>query len=283
MTALSQVNITSINKVLISIDKALNDEIILEGGLKLYIAPDYNPEFHATVTGKVYSLPANPKKEDKQIINQLKIGDEIAFNYRVVISKEFKPNKESFQTIQNLNHAKVFVNNKKHKIIVNALPFKGKVIWVGCLLDGRGAPIDGRQGNAREIEKWLAQFTFGSDAPFVYKNLLSYEETDVWQAEAINIYAKKTSEGIVSLGDRVIMKPISIDVTKQVSIMNGIQLPDSSILTEYNDLGIVVSGGERIGINKGDTVLFDPLYAEKYNFFGSDYLLIKEKRVHAIW
>jgi co-chaperonin GroES (HSP10) len=275
-------NIKPIKKVLISIDKALNDEIITEGGLKLYLDPSYDPSFHATVTGTVKGIPTNPTKEDKSIVSQLRIGDEIAFNYKVVINREYKSNSESFQSVEKNPAKRVFLNNKRQKIMVNALPYRGKVIWVGVLLDHKNNVLDGRQGTNKEIEKWLSNFTFGEGASFVYKNLLEYDDINLWQTEAINIYAKKTSNGIVSLGDRVIMKPIFIDVTQQVKIMKGIHLPDNAVMTEYVDMAVVVSGGERIGINKGDTVMFDPLYIEKYRFFNEDYLLIKEKRIHAI-
>jgi co-chaperonin GroES (HSP10) len=37
-----------------------------------------------------------------------------------------------------------------------------------------------------------------------------------------------------------------------------------------------------LGIKKGDIVFFDRLCVEKYNFFGKNYLIIKEKRIHGI-
>ena len=78
------------------------------------------------------------------------------------------------------------------------------------------------------------------------------------------------------------LSPIEIDVTIKAKLAGEIVPPDTAILAEYTDRGKVVSGGARMGIKKGDIVFFDRLYVEKYQFFGKNYLIIKERRIHGI-
>jgi len=272
-----------IDKVFIKMPKPLNDEIITTGGLKLYIAPDYNPSFHTTVTGKVYGVPKYPKGLDSEIAKKLKVGDEIAFNYQVVINREAISNSEKFTALVDEPRKKIFTNIKNWRIIVNGMPYSGKIIWMGVLLDGRGERLEGIQGTESEVDRWLSKFDFSNDVSYKYRNLISWGDNDVWQSDYGFIYAKRTPKGeIESLGDRVIMMPIEIDVTLRAKMAGEIVPPDTAILAEYTDRGKVVSGGTKSGIKKGDIVFFDRLYVEKYNFFGKNYLIIKEKRIHGI-
>lgn len=277
--------IAAVGNVLLSLDKSFQDEIILNNGAKLFIDPSYNPEFNVTVTGKVQSLPENLIGEGGEIVAELNEGDEVAFNFRVVMSRKYLPKKDTFLPIEDTQIRKTFLDNKRNKIKINALPFKGGLNWVGVLLDNRGNVIDGAQGTQSEVERWFSQFTIGYDAPFFYTNLLEHEGTTLWRAEPRDIYAKKVKGGvgIKAIGDRVIMKEIVIDASKRVAITQGIHIPDGSILSTYTDKAKVVSGGEKLGIKRGDEVFFEPMYVEKYNFFGQEYLVIKNTRIHAIY
>ena len=274
-----------IGKVLIEVDKKFNDEIILDGGKKLFLATEYNPEFHVTVTGKVHGLPKNMKGEEGKIVAELKLEDEVAFNFRVVMLKKYLPKPNTFLPIVDKETQKILTDSSKRKIMINAIPHKGGLHWVGVLLDFRGDWIDGCQGKQSDVERWYSQFKVGYDAPFVYKNLLEIDGKDYWLADPMDIYAKKTkgSVGIKSIGDRVIMKEILIDVSKRMAIQRGIYIPDGSILSAYNDRAKVISGGEFLGIRRGDEIFFEPKYIEKYNFFGNDYLIINRRRIHAIY
>lgn len=272
-----------IDKILVTMPAPLVDEIVTKGGIKLYIDPTFSPEFNATVTGKVCGLPTNPKSQDKEIVSKLNLGDEVAFNYKVVINKKFTHDPEKFTQMIDTPNKRMFINGKKENIIINGLPYRGDTIWVGVYLSNRGERIDGIQGNESQIERWLSQFNLSKDTPFVYKNLIHYDNQDVWQTDYIHVYAKKTDKGIESLGDRIIMKEVKVDITERAKIAKGIDLPDNSVILEYTDRGEVVSGGEALGIKKGDVVFFDRGLVEKYRFWDEEYLLIKERRVHFIY
>lgn len=280
--AITKTNFTPIDKVLLSMPQPLIDEIITEGGLKLFIDPTYNSEFHATVEGTVVGLPKNPKSKGKEVVKELSIGDEVAFNYKVVVDKKMTPNSGKFDAITDTPHSKVFVNNKRERLIITALRYKGNTIWTGLFLDKNGERIDGIQGRESEIERWRSQFDFSTETKFIYKNLLTHDDVDLWQADYVHIYAKKTADGIKAIGDRVLMKEIKVDITEQVKILNGIEIPDGQVIAELKDKATVVSGGEAYGIKPGDIVYFDALYVEKYKFFGEEYLIIKDRRIHSI-
>lgn len=274
---------TPINKVLVSMPQPLVDEIITEGGLKLYISPDYNPQWHATVSGIVEGLPKYPQNEGVEIVERLNIGDEIAFNYKVVINKKYKaPSNERFTLIHNEPNKKVFTNAKKDQILIRGMEYNGNFIWAAIYTNKKDEWMDGKQGTQNEIEQWLCKYDFSKEAPFTYKNLIHHNETDLWQVDYTSIYAKKTANGIESISDRVIMKPYEIDITTNVNIVEKLSLPKGSVIVESKDKGEVISGGERLGIKKGDIVFFDTLYLERYEFWGEKYLLIKENRIHSI-
>lgn len=279
---IAKTNFKPIDKVFLSMPQPLTDEIITEGGLKLYLDSSYNPEIHATVSGIVEALPENPKSKGKEIVSQLKVGDEVAFNYKVVIDKKYTPNTDKFEAVTDNPAKKIFINKKGERIIVQSLPYKGVLHWVGMYLDRKGERVDGVQGREKDVDRWLSQFDFSTDIKFVYKNLINYDDIDIWKCDYINIYAKKTADGIQALGDMVIMKEIKVDITEQVKIMKGIVIPNNRIIAELQDRAIVVSGGEIYGLSKGDRVFFDPLYVERYNFFGEEYLIIKQRRIHSI-
>lgn len=274
--------ITPIKKVLLSIDKALNDEIILGNGQKLYLAAEYNIGYNATVTGKVRGLPVNLPKDQYKTISKLQEGDEVAFNYRVVVHRQYAPTTNRFVSIVNERHRKEYINGKRERIMMRALPYEGKLIWIGSYISHKGEPLDGIQDTEASVERWLSKFDIEGACSFTYKNLIDLDDEIVWQSDVSFLYAKKDGESVIALGDRVIMEPIEIDMTQRVNILNGIQLPDSSVLAEYNDKAKVVSGGESYGVKKGDVVLFDPLYLEKYTFWGKNYFLIRDKRINAI-
>lgn len=275
-------SISPIKNVLISIDKALNDEIVLNNGKKLYLAAEYNVGYNATVQGTVRGLPINNKKEWAKTATKLNVGDEVAFNYRVVVNREFLPTTSQFQSVVNERHRKEFTNAKREKITMRALPYQGKLIWIGCHISNKNEPLDGIQGTEKEVERWLSKFDFSKDCPYIYKNLIDLDEEKVWKCDFSSIYAKKIGDEVIAVGDRVIMEPIEIDMTQRTNIMNGVHLPEMSVVAEYNDKATVVSGGEKYGLKKGDVVLFDPLYLEKYTFWGKNYFLIRDKRVNAI-
>lgn len=74
-------------RILITIEKKLNDEIDFNGQ-KIYFDPSFNPEWNAFPYGTVVSPPArNPLISDTFVHNVQK-GDKLYFNYNVTFDKD---------------------------------------------------------------------------------------------------------------------------------------------------------------------------------------------------
>lgn len=279
--------IKPVNSVFLSMEKPLQDEILLGNGLKLFLAAEYNRSWNATVTAKIAALPIDPTGENKEISEKLNVGDEIAFSYQVVDDVTFGKSGDYFMpTIEENPYVQRFVNSKDEVLSVTKLPpvfGKFTPIWVGLLLDRYGERIDGTQGNEREVKRWLSQFTFSGIQDYKFKNLLEVDGVDYWKCDYKYIFAKKQGDEIIALGDRIILEPIEESVKERFEIAEGIKLPYQTVKIRYMDRGKVVSGGERIGVKKGDIVSFNEQYKEPYDLWGKKYYLIKEKRVNGLW
>lgn len=276
-----------VNSVFLEMDKPLQDEILLGNGLKLFLAAEYNRNWNATVTAKVAALPINPIGFQKEISEKLNVGDEIAFSYQVVDDVTFGKNGDYFMpTIEENPNMQRFVNSKDDILSITKLPpvfGKFTPIWVGLLIDRYGERIDGTQGNESEVKRWLSQFTFSGVQDYRFKNLLEVNGTDYWKCDCQYIFAKKENNEIIAVGDRIILEPVEESVKEKLEISEGIKLPYQTVKIRYMDRGKVVSGGERIGVKKGDIVSFNEQYKEPYDLWGKKYFLIKEKRVNGVW
>ena len=161
---------TSVHVPFLQVEKALNDEIITESGLKFYIDGSWNPETHATVTGKVVALPINGKHP---ALKQLKKGDDVAFSYAVCSETVFKDDSMNFiEATEGSDYMKQWFNGKGEKVSVMAIPGGFNGIWVGTYNDKHGNLLDGRQGSEKEINRFLAQFSFGDGSELRFKNLM---------------------------------------------------------------------------------------------------------------
>jgi co-chaperonin GroES (HSP10) len=76
-----------IYKIFVTIDKRFNEEVVTEGGLKLYKDPSFNPEENSTTVGVVSATPA--KHDTKNFAPDFKFnvkeGDKLYFNFNITI------------------------------------------------------------------------------------------------------------------------------------------------------------------------------------------------------
>ena len=280
--------IQPINNVLLTLDRALQDEILIEGGLKLYLDPTYQVEWHSTVTGIVAGIPKHPTGLCKDVCEKLRIGDEIAFSYRVVSDRRYPKVEDYFSPMfEPLPERKEFRNSKGDSIKVVAMPAvhgKFNKIWVGFLTDRLGNHIDGCQGNEHEVDNWLSKFKFSGVQDMYFNNLLNVKKNEYWRCAFTEILAKKDSKGrIKAINDRVICEPIEEDKKYLWEIENGISLPYQDLKIRYVDRAKLISGGIEMGYREGDIIGFSPNYIEKYDLFGKKYYLIKKKHIIGKW
>lgn len=268
-----------LNHVLIHMDAPLVEEIVLNGGLKLFIDGSYDPAWNCTVTGRVIGSPSK--------LDKIKAGDEVAFSYSVVADTTFGTDNDFFMPTTEANeYFQRFTNSNGEILSITALPpvfGKFTKIWVGVLVDKYGNRIDGEQGNESHVKRWMSQFKFSGVNDLKYKNLIDVNGEIFWKAMPSDVYAKKEGDKIIAVGDRIIGKPIETDIKYRMELESGIKLPATSVKLRHIDRMQVISGGESLGIKKGDVIGFDERYLERYEFWGENYFLIKEKRVNGIW
>lgn len=265
--------------VLLEIGQTLIDEIVTDSGFKMYLAPEFNFEENSTISGKVSVLPPNYKGE-------LKVGDEVAFSYKVVSDRIFPNKSDHFVPIaDDMNDAcRIWYNHKGEKLRMMAHQGAISIFWVGTYFDKNGVFQYGTQGTESEVERWLhTNFKFGNCENFIFKHKFTVDGKDYWKCSIENIFAKKVGDEIIPLSDRIICKMIDIPMDQRQLKEAGIDLPDSMVQVRLYDRAVCMGGGELLGYKRGDIVSFEEKYCEKYQLWGQKYFLIKQRRVNGMW
>lgn len=268
------------NKILLRVDRKLIDEIVTDSGFKLYLAPEYNFEDNATVTGVVSALPQN-------FSGNIAVGDSVAFSYHTISDREFPNTANYFVPICEPNGSlRLYQNGRGEKLRMMAHQGAISVFWTGVYFNSRGQfePEKSTQGTEEQVERWVhSNFQFGNCEKFLHKNLLTINNEEYWKCGFENIFAKKVGDEIIAVGDRVLCEFIDIPIERRISHIKGIKLPDTKVEIRLMDRAKVISGGEDIGLNKGDIVSFDERYVESYTLWGKKYALIKKSRCEGAW
>lgn len=271
-----------INHIFLNLEKPIQDTIKL-GDLELYLDGSYRPEWNATVVGEVYSLPKNPKGTDGKVVSKLKEGDKVLFDYSVVAERKFESDGDYFTEItKDSPYYQKFKNGKGESLLIVAMPGKISHIWVGTYHDKRGNFIDGCQGAEHNISRWKAQFNFGNTQSFFFKNLVDTGTKDVWKADYRDIFAKVENDELITVGNRIILEPIDIDLPQDVIKEMGV-VDTINAKVRLGDRAKVLSVPEGVNLKKGDVVGFEPQFLEKYEYNNKQYYLIKSYRALGIW
>lgn len=271
-----------INHIFLNLEKPIQDTIKL-GDLELYLDGSYRPEWNATVVGEVYSLPKNPKGTDGKVVSKLKEGDKVLFDYSVVAERKFESDGDYFTEItKDSPYYQKFKNGKGESLLIVAMPGKISHIWVGTYHDKRGNFIDGCQGAEHNISRWKAQFNFGNTQSFFFKNLVDTGTKDVWKADYRDIFAKVENDELITVGNRIILEPIDIDLPQDVIKEMGV-VDTINAKVRLGDRAKVLSVPDGVNLKKGDVVGFEPQFLEKYEYNNKQYYLIKSYRALGIW
>jgi len=277
--------LTPVNQVLLTIPKALNDELVTDSGLKLYIDPSYEKSWQSAVVATIAALPIKCSPKEKKILSQLKIGDEVCISYQVVADFDFSSDGERFMpTTEDNPHMKEFTNGNGEWVKIYALPkFTGisKIQWIGVYQDKSRKVISGVQGTESECERWASQFQFGKTDIFKFNNYFEYNGKEYWKCNLNQIFAKKVDGHLVAIGNRVIMKPVEEAVPKDVA--NQIARGMDDVKIRYQDRGRTITGGKEKGIKKEEVVSFRQEHCEKYEFYNKQYFLINQNLIQGKW
>jgi hypothetical protein len=274
--------IKPVNKVLVTIPKEFEDEICTESGFKLFKDPSYSKEWNASVTGRVAMLSDLVSEENKGIYDELDLGTEVAFDFKVVADFDYVSDQEHFHEItpEGSKFIRKFVNKKGFWINIRAYQTHFGRKWSGWLQDRFMNYVDGVEGLERDLERWLSQFTFGKTDSFVFKNKIFVDKKPYWVCDFQQIIARKVQDEWVAMPPYVICKPLEVDVTKRVSMTaGGIHLPDSSIKMRFYDRGVHLNGAEGMGIKKHEVIAFEEKYLYKNVIEGVEYFFIKQYHV----
>lgn len=271
----------AVNTPFLKIDKALQDSIIMSNGEKLYIAAEWDIENNASVIGTVAYLPKVAKGENKSVLSQLEVGNEVAFSYSVCASTSFNDDTESFlETSEGSDYLKMFQNGKKQRIKVMALPGNVSPIWVGVLNDKHGEWIDGIQGREIDVNRWLAQFQFGGSDQLRFTNFFDLEGEELWQCKYGEIFCKKVGDEVVAVNDWIVCEPILLDKTTLYNLENGLSLPPMSVCLKLTDRAKIVSGG---GFEKDTIIASAERFFGIYKLWGKEYMIIKKRNVNGTY
>jgi hypothetical protein len=271
-----------ITQVLLEIPKALQDELITDSGLKLYIDPSFRKEWQSSVTAKILALPLKSSGGDKKIISKLNIGDEVAISYRVVADFHFQGDGKRFMAAsKGSDYLQTFYNGAGEKIEIIAFPGPISPIWVGYYMNKKGELIDGTQGSQSDVERWQSQFPFGKTDIYTFNNFFEHDGKQYWKCDPSDIYAKKVGGKLVSVGDRVIGLPVDENVPRE--ILQNIEHTGKEVKIRHQDRLSALTGGEEKGIKKRDIVSFPNGLVEKYEFWGRQYYIISERLINGRW
>ena len=282
------------NHILVELPKAFQDEIISDGGLRLYKDTTFRPEWSTTVQGKVASTPKsltmgggnNSIDPDRPLIKQIvKEGDEIVFNYLVVMNRGQTENVgdiftredpiNPFTTVwsnpNGLQIVRIYLMNNKYEI--GLFDTKSKT-WAERI-----------KGNESDVESFLGKYMPTQNVNYNYRNIFTYEGKDYWKVDYSNAIAIKRADGSYEMiGEFVLIEPIR--EPRRGTYQGVIEIYNIEQDTDYRAIGKVVSiglpleGEKPLSIKQNDTIVTDIRYVEKYEIDGHDYWVVRQKYIY---
>ncbi len=280
-----------IDKILVQIDTKFQEEKITASGFKYYQDASYNPEWNVTVTGKVISVPSVlrnaidgdlSERRHSDIVPEVQVGDELFFSYQVITDRELRNDSDAFKEItEGDGSIKVFENGKKEMIKTRRLTKKEAI---GVLVDKNNDVLDGFQGTPKQVEKWMLQYPIAGDSDTYYKNCIPLDDAEYWMVDYFDAIAVKREDRIIMIGGNVLMEPqesrmvYEKQVNQELHLVTKVDEGKAKVIS----IGSPLKNESDIGVKDGDYIRFDPKYAQKYELWAKNYLLILQSQVLGI-
>jgi hypothetical protein len=267
------------NYFLVKLQSKYSDELHFTGGVKLHIDPTWNPNFHATMTGIVHSVPLEFTVKVKQKILPT---EEILFGYKVVGDTTFEDDSKAFRMItKGEGYLIEWQNGQREHLRME----KGMTNqWVAVLTDKKGDLVSGTKGSFGNVENWVSQFKFAAGQGLSYDNEINYNGEVVWKVDIDFVFAVKKQGHWVAVGDYVMIEPMA-EKKPKLFIPGGLtERTESDTLVVREDKGwvrLISTYGTKMGVRAGDVVLFDRDMKEKYNFEGRPIYIIRQQFIYA--
>jgi hypothetical protein len=215
--------------------------------------------------------------------NDLKKGDVICFSYQVVADRDFNDEPQNFHPYVNEENLQIFFNGKGEKIQVRAVQGIIAKKFVCCFFDKKGEFESGYEGTFHEKERWLAQFKYGNTQQYRFTNCIELDGELLWKCSFDQIFAKKIGKKLISIGNKLILNPIKVELTDEMFEKNGVAIPEMVQKITLAAAARVESAPAETGLKKGAKLAFDPRFIERYQFFGKEYILLEQNRIMGIW
>ncbi len=286
-----------IDYCLVKINKAFQDEIITEGGLKLFLDTSYHPEHHATITGEIVSVPPKLSAEYRMQGNfvNMEPGDHVCFSYLVVFDQGFNDTSKHFYRVEEMpGTMELWVNNCFEKIRIVRF---GDIV-AGTYTDADGKLIDGIQAKGHKawglVQAWLGKFQLEGHSIINYNNAIEIDGQVYWRCDWRYLFFKV--ERLIDAEGREIRQEITMapgyclvyPEAREQGYSGMIELLQPVLASHTADsAGRVIANGPTLwgrpdyGLKAGDRILFDKNFAEKYVINGQEVLILKHRYIIA--
>lgn len=267
------------NKLLVEIKAKYEDEINFASGVKLYVDPSFNPNFHATVSGIVHSVPRSLRYANAGIEKIIRPGDEVLFSYKTVGDISFEDSTELFRmTTKEEGYVTEWMNQDRHTIRME----KGlkERQWAVVYTDQWGQLLAGKVGDAGECENWITtNFKFASGEGFTYDNQLYYDDKELWRVDYSFVFAIRRDGHMRMVGDYLLVEPVVENRPLKI-LHTNLERTEADRYCIREDKGWLRCGeAGSDGMRHGDLLLFEPNLKEKYNIAGKPMYIVKKQFV----
>lgn len=260
--------------ILVEVTSKYDDELHFQSGVKLFIDPSFNPNFHATIEGIVHSVP-RVMRSNKDIDQIVRPGDTVLFSYKTVGDTSFRGNTDLFRmTTKSEGFMTEWRNQDGHNIHMEKGP---KNMWMAVYTGKRGEYIAGKVGTHGEVENWVAtNFKFATGEGFTYDNKIEYRGKELWRVDYSMIFAIRRDGHMNMCGEYVLVEPIVEERPKMISL--HLERTPAQEFEVREDKGWCRCGGKG-DFRDGDVVMINPDLKEKYNIQSAPFYIVKRKYV----
>lgn len=273
------------NNILVTLDSKFRDTT--DGGI--IIDTGFRPGHHATVTGKVVSVPLGMSDHpQKKVINmEVKAGDDLAFAYSVVYNQETKTNADDVYTIDPMISPFVTSwSNQNGKRLIRRKLQNG--MWEAALMVVSRTEkliIDKVTGRQRDINDFVGKYMPDRNHFIRYKNCLWYGEDEFWMVDYQQAFMVRRRNDFIMIGGYALLEHQQIernDYTGNIELWgDGRRDINPRLETKLIAIGTPLKGRPKLSVKPGDTVIVDQRTAQEYNFWGNDYLLVRQDQILA--
>lgn len=258
----------------------------------IYIDTTYNPGEHATVTGKVLSVPRqmsnNPQKIG--IAMEVEPGDELAFSYRVVYNQAFSSNDQDrfyeeplanpyitkWSTPGGLQMVRRYLGNGKF----DAAIFREA--------KGKGEILDKTNGPADHVHTFVTKYLNQVSVNINYKNRFVHKGDEFWKVDYQMAYVVKRGDDLKMIGGHVLLecpkggiyRGKKLDTTLEVFEAKQ-DLAEERLTSRIVAIGTPLAGRPALKVQQGDEVVINRHTAQEYTFWDVNYIVVRQDQLLA--